>query len=44
MRFTMKYPPSIARRKSILPNMFYHGLLWFSFPIVTIAARAWDIT
>jgi hypothetical protein len=27
MRFTMKDPPSIARRKSILPNMFYHGLL-----------------
>jgi hypothetical protein len=27
MCFTMKDPPSIARRKSILPNMFYHGLL-----------------
>jgi hypothetical protein len=27
MRFTMKDPPSLARRKSILPNMFYHGLL-----------------
>jgi hypothetical protein len=27
MRFTMKDPPSIAWRKSILPNMFYHGLL-----------------
>jgi hypothetical protein len=26
-RFTMKEPPSIAPRKSILPNMFYHGLL-----------------
>jgi hypothetical protein len=31
MRFTMKIPPSIARRKSILQNMFYHGLLWFFF-------------
>jgi hypothetical protein len=27
MRFTMKDPPSIDRCKSILPNMFYHGLL-----------------
>jgi hypothetical protein len=27
MRFTMEDPPSIARRKSILPNMFYHRLL-----------------
>jgi hypothetical protein len=26
MRFTIKYPPSIDWRKSILPNMFYHGL------------------
>jgi hypothetical protein len=26
MRFTMKDPSSIARRKSILLNMFYHGL------------------
>jgi hypothetical protein len=42
MRFTMKYPPSIARRKSILPNMFYHGLLWFSFPVGTFGTRAWD--
>jgi hypothetical protein len=42
MRLTMKCPPSIARRKSILPNMFYHGLLWFSFPVGTFAARAWD--
>jgi hypothetical protein len=42
MRFTIKYPPSIARRKSILPNMFYHDLLWFSFPVVTFAAgRCW---
>jgi hypothetical protein len=41
-RFTMKYPPSIARRKSILPNMLYHGLLWFSFSVGTFAARAWD--
>jgi hypothetical protein len=41
MRFTMKDPPSIARRKSILPYMFYHGL-WFSFPVGTFAAWAWD--
>jgi hypothetical protein len=27
MRFTMEDPSSIVRRKSILPNMFYHGLL-----------------
>jgi hypothetical protein len=27
MRFTMEDPPSIVRRKSILPNMFYHGHL-----------------
>jgi hypothetical protein len=27
MHFTMKDPSSIVRRKSILPNMFYHGLL-----------------
>jgi hypothetical protein len=27
MRFTMEDPPSIFRRKFILPNMFYHGLL-----------------
>jgi hypothetical protein len=25
--FTMEDPSSIVRRKSILPNMFYHGLL-----------------
>jgi hypothetical protein len=35
MRFTMKDPPSIVRCKSILPNMFYHDLLLFSFPIGT---------
>jgi hypothetical protein len=27
MHFTMEDPPSIVRRKSILPNMLYHGLL-----------------
>jgi hypothetical protein len=31
MCFTMKDSSSIVRRKSILPNMFYHGLLWFFF-------------
>jgi hypothetical protein len=44
MRFTMEDPPSIVRRKSILPNMFYYGLLWFSFSVGTFVARAraWD--
>jgi hypothetical protein len=42
MRFTMKDPPSIARRKSILPNMFYHDRLWFSFSVGTFGARGWD--
>jgi hypothetical protein len=27
MCFTIEDPPSIVRRKSILPNMFHHGLL-----------------
>jgi hypothetical protein len=31
MYFTMQDPPSIVWRKSILPNMFSHGLLCFFF-------------
>jgi hypothetical protein len=42
MCFPMKDSLSIARRKTILPNMFYHDLLWFSFPVGTFTARARD--
>jgi hypothetical protein len=42
IRFTFKKPGVTARRKSILPNMFYCGLLWFSFLVGTFAARACD--
>jgi hypothetical protein len=27
MHFTMEDPPTIVQRKSIIPNIFYHGLL-----------------
>jgi hypothetical protein len=41
MHFTMEDPPGIVRRKSILPNMFYHSLLLFSFSVGTFVAWAW---
>jgi hypothetical protein len=42
MHFTMEDPPIIVRRKFILPNMLYHGLLCISFPVGTFVAWAWD--
>jgi hypothetical protein len=42
IRFTMEDPPSLVWCKSILPNMFSHGLLCFYFPVSTFVVRAWD--